>query len=114
MDSAVIEERRDANGIPIRQGYRPPFTRETALAAARESARVRRLLKAERDIAREAIREIKALLKRPKRGSKPSLQKPAVVPSTMVSHTISPVSPVPKSGQIAPVPPVCEFPDLGF
>lgn len=114
----------DPNGIPIKPGYRKPFNSETGREAAIKCARARAKLVEDANIARAALRQIHAMLNKPKRGSKPHLAgklkqvsrdsqvspKPGQISPTVrpisraSSSAVSPTAPVSPTVKPAPAP----------
>src|SRR5690348_9128399 len=103
-EAQTVQFPRDANGIEIRPGYRPPFNSETGRAAAIKCARDRARLVEDANIARAALRQIHAMLNKRKRGSRVVLQKsdhgknvdekPTVQPSSRPAPTVKPAPPI--------------------
>lgn len=108
----------DANGIPIKPGYRKPFNSETGREAGLKGARATALawdnLKRENQIAHEVLRQVQSLLKSPKRGSRVVLQKSGrgkTVVKNPSDSTVNPsptVRPIsrPPSSAVSPAAPV--------
>ena len=120
-EAQTVQFPRDANGIEIRPGYRPPFNSETGREAAIKCARARARLVEDANIARAALRQIHAMLNKPKRGPRVVLQKSghgknvvqnSPVSPSQISPTVRPSSrPKPAPDPVIP-PPVDDYDGL--